>query len=70
MVTVADYSLFPSILPDRDEPFVDDCYSAGELEKMEYQQLREIAANHESDAVHGKMGKQELKDELEGLERV
>jgi len=60
--------LFPSVLPGED--FVDTQYSRAELERKEYGELREIAAEHESDAVNGRMGKDELIDGLEGLERV
>ena len=67
---MANHTLFPSILPDSDEPFVDAKYSRGELEKKDYQELREIAAEHPSDEVNGRMGKGELIDGLEGKERV
>jgi len=62
-------SLFPSIIPDGDD-FVDDSYSAQELERLEYSELQSIAAQVESDDVHGRMGKEDLVDGLEGVERV
>jgi len=65
-----EHRLFPSILPDADDEFVDNRYTEGELEGMEYPELKSIAAEHPSDDVHGRMGKQELRNNLEGLERV
>lgn len=61
-------SLFPSILPGVE--FVDDTYGKAELERKEYQELRQIAAQVESDDVNGRMPKDELIDALEGHERV
>lgn len=61
-------TLFPSVLPNRD--FVDDRYGREELERKDYQELREIAAEHESEDVHGRMKEADLIDGLEGLERV
>ena len=61
--------IFPSILPDG-EPFVDDSYSQEELERMEWDEIRSIAADHESDHVHGQMSKDELVEALEGKTRV
>jgi len=58
-----------SLIPDGEE-FVDDSYSAGELDRMDYDTLRSIAADHPSDDVHGRMGKDELKEALEGKKRV
>jgi hypothetical protein len=65
---MAKPSLFPSILPDAD--FVDDTYSEDELNRKDYDELRQIAADHESESVHGRMGKDELVEALEGLQRV
>jgi hypothetical protein len=62
-------SLFPSILPNG-EDFVDDSYQRQELERMEYQDLQSIAAEHPSDDVHGRMSEADLVDGLTGLERV
>ena len=62
--------IFPGIIPDSDDDFVDNTYNAGELERKDYQELSSIAAKHPSDEVHGRMGKQELRENLEGLERV
>jgi len=61
--------LFPSITPDNSD-FVDDTYNAGELEDKDYQELSSIAADHPSETVNGRMGKQELRNKLEGLERI
>lgn len=62
--------LFPSIIPGSDEEFVDARYTQREVEGMEYETLRAHAAAHESDAVNGRMGKAELRENLVGLERV
>lgn len=61
--------VFPSILPTGEE-FVDSEYQERELQRLDYDALRSIAAEHPSDSVHGRMGKDELRDNLEGLERV
>ena len=61
--------VFPSILPSG-EPFVDDKYQREELERKEYQELRQIAAEHDSDEVNGRMDQESLVENLEGLERV
>lgn len=65
---MADHSLFPGILPDRD--FVDDSYGRGELEDKDYPELQSIAAEHPSDEIHGRMNQEDLIDGLEGLQRV
>ncbi len=65
----AEYSIFPSITPDN-EPFVDDTYNRTELERKEYVELKSIAAEHDSESVHGRMSKDELIDGLTDLERV
>ena len=67
---MADYSLFPSIIPDSDDDFADTSYTEGELERMDYDTLRSIAAKIETDDIHGRMGKDELKEALEGEERI
>lgn len=59
-----------SLIPDSDEEFVDDAYGAGELDRMDYDELRAIAAEHPSDDVHGRMGQDELREKLEGKTRV
>jgi hypothetical protein len=65
-----EHTLFPSIIPDSNDDFVDDSYGADELDRKEYQELKSIAAEHPCDDVHGRMGKDELREKLEGLERV
>lgn len=62
--------IFPSILPGRDEPFVDNEYSKEELERMEWQELRSIAVEVESDEINGHSDKEDMIDFLEGYERV
>jgi len=60
--------IFPGLLEQYD--FVDDSYSEAELRRKDYSELQAIAAEHPSDEIHGRMGKEELIDGLEGLERV
>lgn len=67
---MADYTLYPSILPGRDEPFVDSKYGRAELERKDYQTLREIAAAHPSEDVDGRMPQDAIIAGLEGKERV
>jgi len=62
-------SLFPSITPNGDD-FVDDSYSRQELERMDYSDLQSIAAKVDSDDVHGRMGRENLVDGLEGENRI
>lgn len=67
---MADHRLFPSVLPDADEPYVDDKYGERELRRKDYNELRQIAAQVEDDDVNGRMGKDELIEALEGHQRV
>lgn len=60
--------VFPSILPGRD--FVDERYTRRELQRMEWDELRNIAARHPSEDVHGRMGKHEMIDGLIDKKRV
>jgi len=62
--------LFPSIIPDSDEPFVDNQYSRQELERKEYPELKSLAAEHPSEDVHGRMDRESIVDGLEGKQRV
>ena len=61
--------IFPSILPDG-EPFVDDSYSQDELERMEWDEIRAIAAEIESDEINGKSDREKMETHLEGHTRV
>lgn len=63
-------SLFPSIIPGEDEPFVDDSYSATELDRMDGNELQSLAARHPTDEVNGRSTAEEIRDALEGKERV
>lgn len=63
------YSVFPSILPS-DEPFVDDKYQEKELQRKDYNELKSIAAEHDSEDVHGRMSADELVKGLTGKERL
>ena len=62
--------VFPSILPGRDEPFVDDKYTAEELKRMDGRDLQSLAARHPTDEVNGQSTKEDIRDALEGKERV
>jgi len=62
-------SVFPSILPNGEE-FVDDSYSAEELDRMDGRELQSLAAEHPTDEVNGKSKKEEIREALEGKERV
>ena len=62
--------IFPSIIPDSDDEFVDDSYDRRELERKDYPELKSLAANHPTDEVHGKMSKEDIVDGLEGKTRL
>ena len=62
-------TVFPSIIPSGDD-FVDDSYTAAELERMDYHKLQSIAAKVDSEDVHGRMGADEIREALEGTQRV
>ncbi len=62
--------IFPSILPDSTEPFVDDSYSKEELERMEWDEIRSIAAAVESDEINGQSDREQMETYLEGHTRV
>ncbi len=63
-------TLFPSIIPDSDEPFVDDKYQRGELERMEWDEIRSIAKQVESDEINGQSEREAMEEFLEGHTRV
>lgn len=63
-------SVFPSILPDTDEPFVDNSYSRAELERMDGNELQSLAAEYPSDEINGRTKADEITDYLEGRERL
>lgn len=60
--------LFPSILPGQD--FVDDSYSRAELERMAWDELRSVAAEHPKETVDGQTERETVIDELTGETRV
>lgn len=60
--------LFPSILPGVD--FVDNQYSRQELERMEWQEIRSIAAEHPSEEINGQSDREKMEDFLTGEERL
>jgi len=60
-----------SFIPDSDgEAFVDDKYSAAELERLDGRELQSLAAKHPTDEVNGKSKKEDIREALEGKERV
>lgn len=60
--------IFPSILPGED--FVDDSYSRAELARMEWSELRSVAADHPKETVDGQTEREKVIDELTGEKRV
>jgi len=60
--------LFPSILPDQD--FVDDSYTESELQGMDGRELQSLAAKHPTEEVNGKSKAVDIREALEGKERV
>ena len=62
--------IFPSIVPGRDEPFVDDKYSAAELDRMDGNELQSLAAKHPTEEVNGRSKASDIRDALEGKKRV
>jgi len=63
-------TLFPSIIPDSDDEFVDDSYTESELADMDGRELQSLAAAHPTDEVNGRSTAAEIRDALEGKERV
>lgn len=61
-------NIFPSILPDRD--FVDERYTERELARMEWREIRRIAAAHPAEDVNGSMSRTEMEAALVGRRRV
>jgi hypothetical protein len=59
-----------SLIPDDDEAFVDDSYSAEELDRMDGNELQSLAAEHPTDEVNGHSTAEEIRDVLAGKERV
>ena len=59
-----------SLIPDSDDEFVDDEYSAAELDRMDGNELQSLAAAHPTDEVNGRSKADEIRDVLEGKERV
>jgi len=59
-----------SLIPDDDEEFVDNQYSAEELDRLNGNELQSLAAEHPTDEVNGHSTAEEIRDVLEGKERV
>ena len=60
----------PPLIPDKGEPFVDDEYSKQELSRMDWAEIRSIAAKVESDEINGQSDRSEMEDYLTGHKRV
>jgi len=59
-----------SLIPDDDEEFVDNQYSAEELNRLNGNELQSLAAEHPTDGVNGHSTAEEIRDVLESKERV
>ena len=60
-----------SFIPDdSNDPFVDNTYSAAELERMDGRELQSLAAEHPTDEVNGRDSADAIRDALEGKEGV
>jgi len=66
---MSEHTLFPSIVPEG-EDFVDNQYTAAELDRMEWQEIRAIAAQVDSDEITGQSDREDMEDYLEGHKRV
>jgi hypothetical protein len=62
-------TIFPSILPDGDN-FVDNTYTSAELARMEWEELRTVAADHPTDECNGSDTAEDIRATLEGKRRV
>jgi len=58
-----------ALIPDG-EAFIDDTYSAAELDRMDGRELQSLAAEHPTDAVNGRSSAEDIREALEGAERV
>jgi hypothetical protein len=67
---MAEHTLFPSLIPDSEDPFVDDSYSKEELERKDRPELQRLASKHPNEDVHGKMKTEEIIEGLTGEERI
>jgi len=59
-----------SLIPGSDDEYVDDSYTASELADMDGRELQSLAADHPTDDVNGHSTADEIRDALEGKERV
>jgi hypothetical protein len=59
-----------SFIPGSDDEFVDDKYSAAELDRMDGRELQSLAAEHPTDDVNGRSKADDIRDALEGKKRV
>jgi len=58
-----------SLIPDGEE-FVDNKYSADELDRLDGRELQSLAAKHPTEEVNGKSKADDIRECLEGKERV
>lgn len=61
-------TVFPSILPNQE--FKDDSYISAELERMDRTELQKLAAKHESEEINGQSSNEDIREFLEGEERL
>lgn len=59
-----------SLIPDSDDEFVDDAYSAAELERMDWDTIRSIAAEYDTDEINGRSDREDMEEWLEGQTRL
>lgn len=52
--------IFPSLVPESASDNGDEVYTKEELKDMDYDELRQMAANVDSDAINGKSTKMEI----------
>ena len=67
---MANYSVFPSIIPGEDDKFVDDTYTPDELDRMDGNELQSLAARHSTDEVNGRSKAEDIREALVGERRV
>lgn len=67
---MSDYTLFPSIIPDGDDDFVDNSYTEEDLNRMDGNELQSLAAKHPSEEINGRTKAEEIKEFLVGKERL
>lgn len=59
-----------SLIPDSDDEFVDDKYGERELERMDWDEIRSIAAEYDTDEINGRSDREEMENWLAGKTRL